>query len=86
LVGENGPELISAGAGPLRITPLDGDLGQRLKGFSTNGLESRESSQSPGSNVVMNISGVKDLSSFVKSQGTIEADMAAAMRRAQSDF
>ena len=86
LVGENGPELISAGSGPLRITPIDGGLRKQLDGFSTNGLVSRGSNQSIPSNVVMNIAGVKDLASFVKSQGTIEADMAAAMRRAQSDF
>ena len=86
LVGENGPELISAGSGPLRITPFDGALSKRLDGMSTNGLESRGSNQTTPSNVVMNISGVKDLGSFVKSQGTIEADMAAAMRRAQADF
>jgi len=86
LVGENGPELVSAGSGPIRITPLDGGLTERYKGISTRGLESRGSNQQSASNITMNIAGVKDLSSFVKSQGTIEADMAAAMRRAQADF
>jgi hypothetical protein len=86
LVGENGPELVSAGSGPIRITPLDSGLTERYKGISTRGLESRGSNQQPASNITMNIAGVKDLSSFVKSQGTIEADMAAAMRRAQADF
>lgn len=82
LVGEEGPEFISAGSGPLRITPLK----QGLRGFNSSGLESQGTNHSPSSNVVMNISGIKDLRSFVKSQGTIEADMAAAIRRAQSDF
>lgn len=85
-VGEEGPELISAGSGPVRITPLDGGFGSRFGGVSTAGLESRGTNQSPSSNIVMNIAGVKDLSSFAKSQGTIEADMAAALRRAQADL
>ena len=86
LVGENGPELISAGSGSLRITPPEDLRLEQFSGFSTAGLESRGSNQSSGSNVVMNVSGVKDLGSFVKSQGTIEADLAAAMRRAQADY
>ena len=78
IAGEAGAELI---AGPATVIPFN-----KPSGFSTNGLESRGSNQTTPSNVVMNISGVKDLGSFVKSQGTIEADMAAAMRRAQADF
>ena len=76
IVGEEGPEIVSATSGPLRITPL-----KRLPTLSPT----NDNRRTNNSTVHMNVF-TKDAPSFRKSQATIQQDMAIAQRRAGNDL
>ena len=77
IVGEEGPELISAASGPLNITPLN-----KLPSLSPgSGIAS-----GGDRNNIFHFHGVKDMKSYEKNRATLEADMALAQRRASGDL